>query len=463
MAEITIEDSARKVKESFNKGFAALERGNLDYAVSLLIECVKAEPRLTQARKYLRIAEMRRAKRQDPSSLSRAMVLLRNLPTQIKVQTWINRGRALEAAAECEELLKDDPHSLIYINLFVAAAIKADLSESAAVTLDAARDLYPDDDRLIQRLGEIYQSIERHEEARKCFERVCELRPSDPAAVRALKNSMALHSIRADGWSSAAQKGGSFHDILKDSKGTVLMEQDSKSVKSEQDVQNLVAEMLQKIAAEPGNTNYYRNLARLYAQGRLFDDALATLRRALEVNPGDPELEATLSAMQVQKFDGEIADLRAAGDNESVATKEAEKEEFVFADLGERVKRYPNDHKLRYEWGLLILKRGMVNEAIQQFQFSQRNPRFKVLSLYNLGMCFEMKDQFDLAAEQFQRALEDLQVMDDTKKMICYELGSALEKLGDQGKALECFKQIYQVDIGFRDVAQKIEQTYTRK
>lgn len=463
MAEITIEESSRRAKDLFNKGFASMERGNLDYAVNLLLECVKAEPRLTQARKYLRIAEVQRAKREEAGRMKRSMGMMRNMPAQLKVHNLLRKGDYLEAVAACEDLLKDDPHSLTYINLFVTAAVKADLTEAAAVTLEAVRELYPDDDKLIQRMGEIYQAIGRHDEARKCFERVCEMRPTDPAAVRALKNSMALHSINTDGWGAAQQKGGSFRDIMKDSREAVLLEQEAKSVKSERDAESLIADMLQKIAAEPANVNYYRALARLYAQRKLFNDAIATLQRALDVNPGDPELESALSNMHLQKFDAAIAELKAAGDESGVAGKEAEKEEYLFNDLSERVKRYPNDPKLRYDWGVMLIERNLVNEAIQQFQFAQRNPRYKTLSLYYIGVCFERKDQYDLAAEQFQRAMEDLPTMDQTKKMISYELGLVSEKMGDIDRAMDCYKQIYQVDISFRDVAQKMERLYRKK
>jgi tetratricopeptide (TPR) repeat protein len=462
MAEISVEQSSRRARDLFNKGFGAMERGNIDYAINLFYDCVKAEPKLTQARKYLRICQVQRAKKQETGSVGKAVSMVRSIPAQLKIHGMLRKGKADEAVLACEELLRDDPLNPNYLNLFVESAIKADLQESATVTLEAVRDQFADDVEMLRKLGQLYQAVGSFAEAKACFEHICELRPNDPEAVRQLKNAMALHSMNADGWAGSVQRGGSFHEILKDKNEAVLLEQEKKAVKSDNDADNLINEMLQKIAAEPANVNYYRALSRLYAQRKLFDDAVATLQRALEVNPGDPELENALSAMRIQKLDFDIEGLRSAGDEEAATAKEAEKVEFVYLDLQDRVKRYPNDHKLRYEWGVMLFERDLFNEAIQQFQFSQRNPRFRPLSLYYIGLCFERKNQYDMAAEQFEKAMEEMAVMDDTKKGICYELGLVWEKLGDPGKALEYFKQIYQVDIGYRDVSHKIETSYRK-
>ena len=44
-----------------------------------------------------------------------------------------------------------------------------------------------------------------------------------------------------------------------------------------------------------------------------------------------------------------------------------------------------------------------------------------------------------------------------------YELGSCYELQGDLDNAMGEFKALYGADIGFRDVAQKIDDFYSRK
>jgi hypothetical protein len=50
--------------------------------------------------------------------------------------------------------------------------------------------------------------------------------------------------------------------------------------------------------------------------------------------------------------------------------------------------------------------------------------------------------------------------MDAMKKEILYNLGLVYEQLGEQKKSLNCMKQIYQADYGYKDVARRVESSY---
>ena len=58
--------------------------------------------------------------------------------------------------------------------------------------------------------------------------------------------------------------------------------------------------------------------------------------------------------------------------------------------------------------------------------------------------------------------LEEKVVFDDEKKDLIYALGCVLEKMGKREEAIEQFKQIYEVDIAYRDVAAKVDAYYSR-
>jgi hypothetical protein len=51
--------------------------------------------------------------------------------------------------------------------------------------------------------------------------------------------------------------------------------------------------------------------------------------------------------------------------------------------------------------------------------------------------------------------------MDKTKKEVLYELGLIHDKVASKDDALNCFKQIYEVDYGYRDVAHRVESSYS--
>jgi len=126
------------------------------------------------------------------------------------------------------------------------------------------------------------------------------------------------------------------------------------------------------------------------------------------------------------------------------------------------VQRYPNDLQFRYDLGVLLFQRGQLNEAIREFQISQRNPQRRTRSLYYMALCFKHKNQHDIAMEQLEKASSELHVMDDTKKDILYEMGIISELMKQPAKAAGFFKEIYSVDIGFKDVASRIEKAYEK-
>lgn len=461
MPEITLDKAPKDVQDLFNKGLGAFERGNLDYAIDLLLACVEKEPGFLQARKFLRAAEMRKFKQKKKSNFfTHYISMLTGLPEYLKTMAMAKSGKPDEALISAEKLLRNDPLNPKFITFFAQAAGNANLPEAAIQTLEIARDHYPENISVLNWLGAFYQKTGRTSSARECFEKLSEICPSDPDAVKHLKDALALDSMSTDGWAVTAEKGGTYREIIKDTEEAQLLEQEAKAVKSEKDTDALVADALAKVQAEPENINYYRSLARLYVQKKMFNDAIAILNKAIEISRGDPELDAAMTSTRSRQFDYEISQLEEAGNSAGAETKKAEKQQFVFNDLQERVKRYPNDLKLRYDWGIMLLNNDYRNEAIQQFQMSQRSPKHRLKSLYSLAMCFKQKKQYDLAMDQLEKAGSETVTMDDTKKDILYELGEISEIMGNEEKSTEYYKQIYQVDIGYKDIAAKIERAY---
>ena len=78
-----------------------------------------------------------------------------------------------------------------------------------------------------------------------------------------------------------------------------------------------------------------------------------------------------------------------------------------------------------------------------------------------LGKCYHAKGMVDMAIRQLEDADKELVAMDDTKKEILYMIGCLYETAGNKEKSLENFKAIYEVDYGYKDVAQRVESAYS--
>ena len=462
MAEVTLESVPKPARDLFNRGFAALERGNLDYAIEMLTSCVELEPALLRAWKFLRAAQLRKVMEKPASSFSKAISSAAKTPALLSAMSMLKSAKYQKAMMAIEKLLRQDPTNPKYGMLFAEAAAKGVFPEVAVLTLELTRDNNSDDIVVINSLGALYQKLGRTSSARECFERLCELCPNDAGAVKQLKDAMAIDSISGAGWEQASKEGGSYRDVLKNKGEATRLEQEAKSQKSDSDVDDLIADLLGKIEAEPGNTNYRRALANLYLKVDQFAEAFEALEVAIKQNPGDPELERALSNARIKEFNVRIKALEAAGDAEGAAAVSHERLQFEFDDLQDRVERYPNDLALRFEWGVTLYDNDYVNESIQQFQLAQRNAKSRVRALYYLGLCFKAKQQYDLAMDQLQTANSELLIMDTTKKDVLYELGQIAELMGDTAKAAEFYKEIYSTDISYRDVTQKIEALYSK-
>ncbi len=459
MAEVTLEQVPRKTREVFEKAASALERGNFDYAMDMFASLLEVEPRLLQARKLLRAAQIKKFRESGSASSTRhLMASLGGLGGLVGAQMAI-KTKPHKALAMAEKLMRKDPLNPSFYRLLARAAEAADMPETAIHTLEFALEAAPEDVSLLRWLGNLYKQTGDTAKARECFDRVFRMKPNDPRAIKDVKDAQAMDTMKQGKWTEAQ----SYRDVIKDQEEAKRLEKQAKAVATETDVEELIAEHLKKIEAEPQNINYRRALADLYARADRFDEALAALAVATEITGGgDPQVDRAITGIRVRQYDVRIEGLRAAGKEAEAEAVEQEKTAFIYSDAEERVKRYPNDLQFKYEYGVLLFDRGQINEAVQQFQLAQRNPQRRIRALYYLARCFEQKGQYDIAAEQLEKAVLELSTMDNNKKDVLYELGLVHEKMGQQEKANDFFKQIYAVDISYKDVASRIEKSYKR-
>ena len=459
MEEITLDQVPRKIRDLYEKAMAALERGNSGYAMDMLAQVIALEPRFLMARKNLRIAQVKAQLANKPTAMTHQMSSLKGTFTLMGAQGKLKKDPKA-ALAGAEKLLALDPLNLSFLKFFAQAAEAAEMPEVAVQTLEIARPYYAKDVEFLRRLALLYIAVNQPSGAKDCYAAVAELRPNDQVAIKNLKDAAALDTMKSGNW---ADTKSDFRTKLKDKKEAILLEQQSKAVKGEADVDSLIAERLKDIQREPQNMNFRRALADLYVRAERFDDALQALDDATKAaGRTDPQIERTASMIKAKQFDNAVAAARAAGDEAAAAAKEREKAEFLYADAVEMVRRYPNDLQFRYELGCQYYLRKQFTEAIEEFQLAQRNPQRRTRALYYLALCFTEKGQLDIAFEQLQKAASELTLMDETKKDVVYQMGILAEKMGRAAEAVAFFKEIYSVDIKYRDISQRIEAAYKK-
>jgi tetratricopeptide (TPR) repeat protein len=185
----------------------------------------------------------------------------------------------------------------------------------------------------------------------------------------------------------------------------------------------------------------------------------------------DTSLERQESDLIIRRYERISKQLREAitanpadtASKDALAKNETELNDFRLKTSISLVERYPNDFAYRYELGTLLLAANRLEDAVQQLQYAQRNPKFRQPALLAIGRAFTLGGKYDLAVEQLTSAKSEVQLMNDLKKDIIYSLGETYEKMGKAKEAVDEYKIIYMADSGYRDVAKKINDFYERQ
>ena len=451
--------AAQQAQNFFTKGVAAFERRNWDIAIDLLLQCVTLVPGFAKARKVLRAAQIARFRSQKKGGLAMQMLDFKCKMARIKVQGFLKAGKKETALLECEKLLNMNPINADNVHLAIEVADACNMPDAALFTVEAALENNPNDLEMMSRAADYYMAVGEYAKARDALVKLDSARPGNMVILKKLKDAEARTTM-ASGWEEAAGKKGGFRDWIRDKEQAAKLDQKNMTLATGDAAESLIAEAKAKIEAEPKNINLYRALARIYSQNKRFAEAVETFEAAREVNPSDPELDRALTNAKVSLFDQQIAALKEQGDEDGAATKEQERNQFVFDNLYDRVQRYPNDLGLHFELGLQYYKYGYWDEAVSEMQQAQRSPKLRIEALYYLAMCFANKGQRDMAVMQLETANGQLDIMDDLKKRVVFALGDLAEKAGDLEKAFNYYKDVYGADIGYEDIGERFQRVY---
>ncbi|HEY3862085.1 MAG TPA: tetratricopeptide repeat protein [Verrucomicrobiae bacterium] len=461
MAEKTISQISRPIREQYQKGMTAFDRKNFDYAIAIFNQVLAQEPAFFDCRQALRVCQ--HSKSGGGSTFFKKMLSgAGSSPLLAKAQM---QKDPLEAIKTAEQILNSDANSVAAHKLLADNALAADLPKTAVLSLELAVKHAPKDEDVQKSLARAYSAAGQGEKAEMIMAELMRLHPGDLQLADELKDISARKTLAEGGYDALASGTGSYRDILKDKSKAEALEQESRQVKSEDVAQRQINKLEAELKLQPGDLKKLRTVAELYAQQKNYDRALETYRRIVEQEgASDPSLQKAIAETTIRKFDAAIAalDPKAPDYAEKSAQIKLERDNYNLAEVKERAERYPSDLGIRFELGVLLFKTGRVGDAMPEFQKAKDNPHKRLQALSYLGQCLAARGFNDMAARQLQTAIKEKLVFDDEKKEMTYALAAVFEKMNKQNDADELYKQIYEVDMSFKDVMAKVEASYNR-
>jgi tetratricopeptide (TPR) repeat protein len=446
------------------KALAAMELRNFGYAISLLQEILKQEPQFLTGRQLLRRAEVAKQKTGKKSffNISTAPIAVMKAQREVK--------KAPQRAVEMiEKVLEEEPYNRQANLTLKEAAVAAGWPEIGVFALRTLLEEHPRDVKLLHQLGQLYHQTGQSDEEVGVYNRITEIDPLDAAALRLGKDASARASMSTGGWAQAE----SYRELIKDKDVAISLEQQSRMQLSGDALDQQIAEFQARQNAQPQNVDLVRRLGGLFEQKDDIESAMKWYQRAIELTSGsDAGLIRKLSNLKMRGAEREIAahEEFLAGHQEKDAVHAKKTEELQIAkkkraailieEVKKRLERNPTDLQLRFELGEQLINAQRFREAVPELQRARQNPNARLKAMNLLGVCHRELGMLDLAMKQFEDAAREIVTMDAMKKEIVYNLGIVYEKMGESEKSLNCMKQIYEADYGYKDVAKRVENSY---
>jgi tetratricopeptide (TPR) repeat protein len=466
MAVKTEKELSESLRALWLKVVAAIELRNFGYAISLLQEILKQEPEFLTGRQLLRRAEVTKTKSAKKSffNISMAPIALMRVQREVKKDP----KRAVEML---EKILEKEPYNWQANLVLKDAAVAAGWLEIGVFALRTLLEENTRDVKVLHELGRLYRQLGDHDQEVEIYNQITAINPLDAQALRMGKDASADGSMKRGGWTQAE----TYRDLIKDKDEAVSLEQQSRIRLTGEALDQQIAETYARHQAEPENLDFARRLGALSEQKDDFESAIRWYQYAADLSKGaDTGLARKISDLKIKCLEREIAALEEflstySARDEIYAEKSGQlravkvsRAEILIADAQERVARNPTDLQLRFELGENFFNAGRFREAVPELQRARQNPHARLKAMNVLGCCYGELGMLDLAMKQLEEASQEISSMDAMKKEIVYNLGQIYERMGDTGKALACMKQIYEVDYGYRDVAQRVESSYER-
>lgn len=436
-------------------------KGDLNYAIQLLVACCKLDPGNLLYRRALRKTEKVKYKNNLRGS---AMAMVTTSASWARLKAAKRAKDYLKMLEHGEEILTKNPWDTGAQMDMAEAADALGLLDMAVWFLEQAREKDPKQPNVNRALARLFEKRGNFAQAMALWEMVRKAVPSDVEAQHKGKDLAASATIAKGGYEQAvaAKTGGEApadsdaRPRDKPSTGTAVTDRLSREA----------APLKARIEKDPTDGTAYLQLATLYRRHGRLDEAREVLVQGLNANPQHFQMGIELAELDLEPFRRDLSlteeKLKAQPRDEELRKirlrllKEINTREMDLCRR--RADRFPMEMSHRLDLGVRLLRAGQLDEAIKELQAARSDSRLLWKALMYLGHCFKERHNWRLAQRNFEEALQALPLGETTaRKEVLFHLAQGCAENGDLARAVELGTELANIDFAYREIGKLLD------
>jgi len=432
------------------KAEEAARRRNYDFAVELYQQILEIEPDQGDARAGLRRALKQRAEQKKGGKLLAKI----GGAGPLAAAKALAKARRWDAAIKgLERYLAGNPLD-VRANLALGECCEnAEHFHSACAVYEFIAEIAPKNSEGLRRAGAMMYRTGEHAKALEFYERALEIDPRDQDAIKARKNLAAETALTQGRYESV----GHSREQIKDKEEASSLERGQRIHKSEGELREELERLEGRLAESASDPDLLAELGELHRRLGDAEAALEFIERAMEYRRDSFDLAKEHGELKLKVLKKRIAKADKLEDSERANKAEVELRAFEIKFAQQLLAFRPGDAQLRLDLARRHLRSGDHDTAISELQQVTSDPRVEREARFFLGQAFHAKGFPDLARKEFLKALQEGTRLDERSKEILYNLASIAEASGEVEEARSYYTRVFEVDISYRDVAQKME------
>ena len=432
------------------KAEEAARRRNYDFAIQLYQKLLEIDPDVGEARAGLRRALKLR---HDQKKGGKLFKMIKGAGPLAAAKTFSKAGKHDAAARQLETYLASNPMDEDANLLLGNSLERAEHFKSALAVYEFLAEIAPRNPEGLKRAGAMMRVDGDIAKALEYYERALEADPRDRDAIKARKDLSAEAALNRSRFDEVEHS----REQIMNKDQAVELERNQRLHLSEDELKDQLARLEERYAEDSSNPDLMVEMADVHTRLRDLEAAIELVERALTYRRESVDLKEKLGKLQIKLLKKHIAQADREGDQDTADRLEVELKQAEIAELERRLELTPGDSQLRLALGRAYIKSENFDQAASELQKAVQDPRLADEAHSLLARCFQEKGFLDLARKEYEKALAGHPTVDEAAREILYNLGAIAEAEGNPAEARSYYSRIFEIDIGYRDVASKME------